>query len=67
MSADSARPLPLPDFVLSSAPGRVLTNLFAKPLSSFTTVTLLLLVCELVLNVLIVKYLDVNHIAIVYC
>ena len=55
MATVAAMPLPLPDFVLSSAVGRLLTDRFAKPLSSFTTVTLLLLACELALNVLIVK------------
>eukprot|EP01043_Picozoa_sp_COSAG02_P044676 COSAG02_NODE_4014_length_5905_cov_3.990872_6_plen_119_part_00 len=55
MVTAAVRPLPLPDFILSSAVGRLLTDLFAKPLSSFTIVTLLLLVCELALNVLIVK------------
>jgi hypothetical protein len=55
MVTAAVRPLPLPDFILSSAVGRLLTDLFAKPLSSFTTVTLLLLACELALNVLIVK------------
>jgi alpha-1,3-mannosyltransferase len=55
MSTAAVMPLPLPDFLLSSAAGRLLTDLFAKSLSSFTTVTLLLLACELVLNALIVK------------
>ena len=55
MSTAAVMPLPLPDFVLSSAAGRLLTDLFAKSLSSFTTVTLLLLACELVLNALIVE------------
>ena len=55
MGDAGVRPLPLPNFVLSSAPGRLLTDLFAKPLSSFTTVALLLLVCELALNAVIVK------------
>lgn len=55
MAAAATLPLPLPGFVLSSPPGRLLTSLFAKPLSSFTTVTLLLLGAELALNALIVK------------